>query len=70
MTPAVLTDEEIDAICRPLRQHAAQIRYLRSLKVPVERRPDGSPLVKRADWDRAQQHNGRQANGPKWSRAA
>lgn len=69
MLPAVLTDDEIDAICRPLRQHAAQIRYLRTLQVPVGRRPDGSPLVKRADWDRVQQ-NGRPANGPKWSRAA
>lgn len=58
---AVLSDEEIDAICRPLRQHAAQIRYLRTLHVPVERRPDGSPLVKRSDWDRQQSQNGRPA---------
>ncbi|MFO1268576.1 MAG: hypothetical protein U1F25_13775 [Rubrivivax sp.] len=70
MLPAYLTDDEIAAICRPLRQHAARIRFLSSvMKVPVQRRPDGSPLVKRADWDR-QAENHRPANGPKWSRAA
>lgn len=67
---AHLTDDEIAAICRPLRQHAAQIRFLSSLGVPVKRRPDGSPLVKRADWDRQQAQNQRPANGPRWSRAA
>lgn len=47
MTPTHLTDAEIDDICRPLKQHAAQVRYLRTLGLSVERRPDGSPLVRR-----------------------
>ncbi len=44
-----VSQEEINDICKPLKQHAAQIRYLRDvLKLQVERRPDGSPLVWRA----------------------
>lgn len=64
-----LTDAEVDDICRPLQQHAAQIRYLRSIGMRVERRPDGSPLVRRADWERQQQaQNDRPARrGPQWS---
>lgn len=46
--PPFLTDDEIAEICRPLRQGAAQIRYLKSIGVRVERRPDGRPLVLRA----------------------
>lgn len=71
--PAHLTDAELDDICRPLRQHAARIRYLRSLGLPVERRPDGSPLVRRADWDRrtgAQPAATVPGVAPRWSRAA
>ena len=40
-----LTQEEIDAICAGITQHAAQCRYLRSLGLWVERRPNGQPLV-------------------------
>jgi hypothetical protein len=67
-----LSDAEIADICRPLKQHAARIRYLKRLGVRVERRPDGSPLVARSDWERRGQstQNVRPANGPKWSRAA
>jgi hypothetical protein len=44
-----VSQDEINEICKPLRQYAAQIRYLRDvLKLQVERRPDGSPLVWRA----------------------
>jgi len=47
-----LTDAEIDEICEPLTQPHAQIRYLRSLGVPVTRKPSGRPLVGRAAFDR------------------
>ena len=67
-----LTDREIEGICRPLKQYAAQIRYLRdTLKLPVDRRPDGSPLVRRIDWDRSRdvhlQGGTRPTRGPNWS---
>jgi hypothetical protein len=65
---AALTDAELADICRPLKQGAAMARYLQRLGVPVSRKPNGRPLVKRCDWERAQ--NVRPANGPKWSRAA
>ncbi|MBN8493414.1 MAG: hypothetical protein J0M00_18555 [Burkholderiales bacterium] len=67
---ADLTDEEIDAICAGLTQGAAQVRYLqRVLKLPVARKPNGRPLVKRCDWERAQNAT-RPANGPNWTRQA
>lgn len=43
-----LTDEEVDEICKGLRQNAAKCRYLRSLGLHVERRPNDRPLVMRA----------------------
>jgi hypothetical protein len=64
-----LTDDEIRDICRPLVQHAAQVRYLSSLGLRVERRPDGSPLVRRSEWDRVNGGTER-AGGPRWSKAA
>lgn len=64
---AHLTDEEIASICRPLKQPAAQIRFLESLHLRVDRRPDGTPLVRRSEWDRQrQEHNPRPAAAPKW----
>jgi len=68
-----LTDEEIDGICAGLTQGAAQFRFLRDvLKVPVERKPNGRPLVRRVDWERRQPQaqNDAPARGPKWSRVA
>jgi len=47
-----LSDAEIDEICEPLTQPHAQIRYLRTLGVPVSRKPGGRPLVGRAAFDR------------------
>jgi hypothetical protein len=47
-----LSDAEIDEICEPLTQPHAQIRYLRSIGVPVSRKPGGRPLVGRAAFDR------------------
>ncbi|WP_371132762.1 DUF4224 domain-containing protein [Methyloversatilis sp.] len=42
-----LTSDEIADICRPLKQPAAQIRYLRSLGMVVQAKPNGRPLVVR-----------------------
>lgn len=47
-----LTDAEVDEICAGLTQNAAKCRYLRSLGLRVERRPNGRPLVARAEWER------------------
>ncbi len=73
MTP-YLTDDEIAEMCRPLKQGAAQIKYLREIGVPVTRRPDGRPLVLRhklvaavpADAGRA---TVAASNEPAWRRA-
>ena len=55
MDYAALTDTEIAAICAPLVQGAAQVRYLRDvLRLPVQRKPNGRPLVRRCDWEREQ----------------
>lgn len=73
MTLPILTDTEIQAICEPLTQGHAQIRYLRKLGVPVERKPNGRPLVRRVDWERRSmlaQNEPSQHNGPKWRTAA
>jgi hypothetical protein len=45
--PPDLTQDEIDMICDPLKQPAAQIRYLQRLGVHVRRKPNGKPLVNR-----------------------
>lgn len=50
-TPPDLTSEEIDAICAGLKQNAAKVRFLRSLGVTVERRPDGTALVNRQHYN-------------------
>ncbi len=71
--PPYLTDSEIDGICEGLKQKAAMVRYLRTVvKVPVERKPNGRPLVRRADWERREPvaQNDTPADGPNWSRAA
>ncbi len=48
MTPSLdLTDDEIKFICRPLKQPAAQARFLKRLGLSVARRPDGTVLVNR-----------------------
>lgn len=70
-----LTDDEVDAICEGLTQSAAKCRYLRSLGLRVERRPNGRPLVARAEWERRLvtsqviPTNGA-GNAPKWKVAA
>jgi hypothetical protein len=42
-----LTDDEIAFITRPLRQPAAQVRFLATLGVSARRRPDNTVLVNR-----------------------
>jgi len=77
MTPD-LSDEEIDSICAGLTQSAAKVRYLRTLGLRVDRRPNGRPLVARTEWER--HYANRQApqavanpappsNGPRWKTA-
>ncbi len=46
-----LSQAEIDAICEPLTQHAAQVRFLRRLGLVVARAPSGRPLVNRKHYD-------------------
>jgi hypothetical protein len=49
MTPW-LSQQEIDDLCEPLTQPAAQIRFLRdSLKLAVKAKPNGRALVLRSN---------------------
>lgn len=50
MTPW-LTDDEIADLCAGLKQAAAQTRFLRQLGLMVRAKPNGRPLVMRADLD-------------------
>lgn len=43
-----LTDAEIAELCYPLTQPAAQVRYLRALKLEVALKPNGRPVVVRS----------------------
>lgn len=43
-----LDPAEVNRIAHPLRQAAAQLRYLRSIGIRAERRPDGTVLVLRS----------------------
>ncbi|MBU3595114.1 DUF4224 domain-containing protein [Polynucleobacter sp. 86C-FISCH] len=51
MTSAYLHQEEIDEMCEPLRNGAAQIRYLRAQGFTVLVKPSGKPLMLRAHRD-------------------
>jgi hypothetical protein len=44
-----LSDDEISDLCAGLKQPAAQVRYLRRLGLLVREKPNGRPLVMRAD---------------------
>lgn len=76
MTRPDLTDDEVDALCAGLTQNAAKVRYLRRMGLRVERRPNGRPLVARAEWERIWAAGQRAAqltpgaNSPKWRVAA
>lgn len=69
---AVLTDDEIDSICDGYVQNAAKIRYLRSLGLTVDRKPNGRPLVDRAHYDAvrgcaATSQRTMASTGPRWN---
>lgn len=51
-TPPYLTDLELADICAPLVMPAAQLRYLRSLGLNVQRKPNGRPLLMRSELER------------------
>jgi len=45
-----LSQEELDDLCQPLTQPAAQIRYMReTLKLTVREKPNGRALVLRSN---------------------
>jgi hypothetical protein len=50
MTP-YLTDAEIEHITHPLTQGAARIRFFKTLGCKVKERPNGQPLVGRAEYE-------------------
>lgn len=64
-----LTDAEVDEICAGLVQNAAKVRFLQALGLQVDRKPNGRPLVRRAQFEQApsEEATGNGA-GPKWSR--
>lgn len=70
-----LSQEELDELCHPLTQGAAQIRLLRSWGVKVERKANGRPLVWRCDVERRPEPSAPRAtvaaasNEPNWRRA-
>jgi hypothetical protein len=48
MTFSWYTDEEIDNLCAGYERNHDKVKYLRSLGLHVERKPNGRPLVIRA----------------------
>lgn len=48
MADLFLSDAEIDALCAPLKQPAAQVRHLRALGLTVSTKPNGRPVVIRS----------------------
>lgn len=50
--PPYLTDDEIAGMTKPLVQGAARIRFLRAKGYKVDERPDGQPLLLRAELER------------------
>jgi hypothetical protein len=65
-----LTDDEVDAICAGLKQHAAKARHLRRMGLQVQARPNGRPLVLRSEFERimgsSQVTSAAAHNGPRW----
>lgn len=47
VTTPWFSDAEIEAMCEPLTQPAAQVKYLRSQGLHVTVKPNGRPLVMR-----------------------
>lgn len=59
MTPW-LSPDEIDDLCAPLKQHAAQLRFIRGLGITVREKPNGAPLVMRAHFEEKMNPAGKQ----------
>lgn len=51
ITTPWFTQIEVDDLCEPLKQHAAQVRFIRGLGVPVRTKPNGAPLVMRTHFE-------------------
>ena len=47
LPPPWFTDEEVDEICSGLQNNSSKVRYLRSLGLTVNQKPNGRPLVMR-----------------------
>lgn len=72
---ADLTPAEIARICHPLKQKAAQVRFLRAMNLTVRLTADGAPLVNRRHYDevccgRAMADGEAEAKGPAANEAA
>ena len=48
MKSLFLTEDEIDALCEPLKQPSAQVRFLRASGLTVTVKPNGRPAVVRS----------------------
>lgn len=60
--PANLTDAEVDDICAGYTSNAAKLRHLRSMGLTVYTKPNGRPLVARANYDAVMNPAGRAAH--------
>ncbi|BBE51174.1 hypothetical protein OYT1_ch1627 [Ferriphaselus amnicola] len=49
--PPWLSQAEIDDLCAPLTQYAAQLRFIRGLGLTVRTKPNGAPLLMRAHFE-------------------
>lgn len=58
MTPW-LSQDEIDDLCDPLTQHAAQIRFIKRLGIKVDRKPGGAPFVMRSHFEESMNPTGK-----------
>jgi hypothetical protein len=68
----LLTEDEIyERLTKPIRQHAAQVRVLsRLFNCPIQRRPDGAPIVPRSLLNRLEARQAQNDAGINWSRQA
>jgi hypothetical protein len=58
MSADYYTDAEVAELCEGLTQPAAMVRYLRSLGLKVDRKPNGKPLAWRPLANAPQAQNG------------
>ena len=65
-----LTDAEINEICSPLKNGAAQIRFLERLGMVVKPKPSGRPLVARTEFDRVMTGSNAMTKGQSTSAAS